>query len=360
MKSVSEMEHLLKEFGQPGDIPVEAMALSLHVKRCERQEKGSDLHAFAMLSSEIAELDNALITIIDSNACDFRFQVAVGNKGSALTHWSFVEFVFKANAEGKPTLDVLICDPLGMKQSVMLALLLSDSIRFGGLAEFCKTTVYLPTTILQIAGRTCPYLALDSIAMLSNQSDFEDLYQYMRDHEKGVNTSECKSLIEFYKTGIIGCMDEEQIRDTYDFPVVVGALPPRLVRITQSLPIIDDVTRHAGDQIVNAKGATFRLSTSRYRLIVEDRYGEKEERNLRINFKMKEQNSHLRAYLAKVSEQSETQPQVEAGSPSGARPPQPFVNDQVAAAIVAQRMAGLNQWVNETLAIQAMSRPTFS
>ncbi|PUT41320.1 hypothetical protein DIZ81_04395 [Legionella taurinensis] len=357
------MEHLLNDFGQPGDIPVEAMALSLHIKRLERQQKGSDLHAFAMLASEIEELDQALIAIIDSNACDFRFQVTVGNKGSVLTHWSFMEFVFRANPEGRPELDVFICDPLGMKQSVVLALLLSNTIRFGGLADFCKLTVYIPATVLQIAGRTCPYLALDSIAMLSNQSNFEDLYQYMREHENGVNASECRNLIELYKTGIIGCMDEEQIREMYDFPCVVSALPPRLVRTSQSLPVIDDVANHAGDEVVNAKGKTFRLSTSRYRLIVEDRYGEKEERNLRINFKMKEQNSRLRAYLANVSEQSDTQPQVEAGSPTSAQPPQSSVggvDDQLAACIDAQRMSGLNQWVNETLAIEAMSTLKFS
>ncbi|QRN03701.1 hypothetical protein GH742_07370 [Legionella sp. MW5194] len=364
MKSVSEMEHLLKDFGQPGDIPVEAMALSLHVKRLERQQKGSDLHAFAMLTSEIEELDSALVTIIDSNACDFRFQVAVGNKGSDLTHWSFLEFVFKANSKDKPELSVFICDPLGMKQSVVLALLLSDTIRFGSLADFCKTTVYIPVTTLQIAGRTCPYLALDSIAMLSNQSSFEDLYQYMKEHENSESASECRRLIELYKTGVIGCMDEGQITDTYDFPCVVSALPPRLVRTSQSLQIIDDVTNHAGDEVVNAKDKTFRLSTSRYRLIVEDRYGEKEERNLRVNFKMKEQNSRLRAYLAKISEQSETKPQSdEAGSPAKAQPPQSpttGVDDQVAAGISAQRMAGLNQWVKESLAIAAMSTLTFS
>ncbi|KTC98012.1 hypothetical protein [Legionella erythra] len=361
MKSLADIENLLKDFGQPGDIPVEAMALSLHAKRHTRQKKGSDLHAFAMLTSEISELDDVFVSIIDANACDFTFQIAVGNKGSELTHWSFMEFAFKANPQGKPECSIFICDPLGLKQSVLLALLFSRTMKLGGLAEFCDITVYLPTTTLQIAGRTCPYFALDSIAMLSTQSQFENLYLYMRDHENAVKKDEYTKLIDFYKTGLTGCFDDEEMREIHDFRCVVSPLPPRLLRTTQSLPIIDDVLSTSGDKVVNAGGVTFKLSTSRYRLIVEDRYGEKEERNLRVNSKMKQQNNCLRAHVATLSGQTDIESPDEKNSTKphslkfDSEEEKPALIEQIGAAIRSHRMAGLNQWVNESLALKAMS-----
>lgn len=363
MKSVSDIEKLLKDFGQPGDIPVEAMALSLHAKRQARQKKGGDLHAFAMLTSEISELDEVFVSIIDANACDFTFQIAVGNKGSELTHWSFMEYVFKANPQGKPEFHIFICDPLGLKQSVLLALLFSRTMKLGGLAEFCDITVYLPTTTLQISGRICPYFALDSIAMLSTQSSFKDLYRYMRDHENVTEKSKYKKLMEFYKTGLQGCFEDEEISEIHDFACVVSALPPRLLRTTQSLSVLDEVSRTSGDDTVNSKGTTFKLSTSRYRLTVEDRYGEKEERNLRVNSKMKEQDNRLRGHVAELSGQSSmaSAPSTAASLKTSTDEGKLVMTEQISAAIQSHRIAGLNQWVNESLALEAIrSKLTFS
>lgn len=290
MKNISDIQTLLALSGKPGNIPVDLMAFFLYLKRIKRIEKeGDDFKAFAMSSDEIEWLSEIIEQMIAYCDTDLRFQIAISkyNGSEQLNHWSFLEFNFKRTPI-MPTLDILICDPLGFKQSLVLTNLLSSRMRFGILSKLCTLMIYIPTDILQIAGRACAYFVSDSISMLSNQNKYSPIYDYMSTHQQDNQRSEAIQTFRSFREAIAR-FAEENLDDIYNFDLVVSSLPTRLLRTKHSVTALEDEIRdseeHRGE-IVNSKGEAAWSSISKNLFFVQDRTGEGQHRNMRVNKKM--------------------------------------------------------------------------
>lgn len=289
MKSQEDIQDLLKSVGEPGNISKEAIAYALYVKQIARQKKGKEFNAYAMDNSEIKAFNNIIQDMIKHCTVDLRFQIAFCHLNTILSHWSFLEFNFTAR-NGSPSLDILICDPLGTDKSLVLLNLLSSVMEFGALSKWCDLTIYIPTDILQEAGRTCAYFVLDTIVMLSNQNDFAPTYEYMASHQNLELTEQKIHLLANFRESVAVCYDKEQLDDIYNFKMVLSPLPGRLLRTKQDVALLLKQIKNSGEQedIVSHKGINLRQSINQFLFFVEDRHGEQCLRNIRVNSKMKQ------------------------------------------------------------------------
>lgn len=296
MKNIVEIKELLAQTGQPGNISEDLMAYFLSTKRTARQEKmGDDFNAFAMSTKEVAQLADIIEQMIANCEKDLRFQIAISKwDGSAyLNHWSFLEFNFKATEF--PSLDILICDPLGLAQSLVLTNLLTNEMEFGRISQFCNLQIYVPTDILQNAGRGCAYFTTDSISMLSTQDKYSPIYDYMDSHQEDKKQKEAKHTLETYRNAVAICYTKEELDDMYDFNLVVSALPVRLLRTQQNVASLEEVrdSTELNAEVVNSKGEGAWSSIKKHLFFVADRSGIQQYRNMRVNKKMEKLGEHI-------------------------------------------------------------------
>lgn len=312
MKSITEIKELLAQVDKPGTISEDLMAFFLHIKEKTRLEKrGESLNAFAMSSDELDELAYVIEQMIENCDEDMRFQIAISKwDGSAhLNHWSFLEFDFKAKEF--PTLDILICDPLGFVQSLVLTNLLANQIEFGRLSKRCNLHVYVPTDVLQNAGRGCAYFTTDSIAMLSNQNKYHPIYDYMRSHQQKEKEKVAKYTLESYRDAVAMCYTKEDLEDMYDFNLIVGPLPARLLRTKQSVPSLEKEVRDSTElsvEVVNTKGEGAWKSIEKHLFFVEDRTGLLQHRNMRVNQKMEKLGEKIHSISSSLDSEEDIEP----------------------------------------------------
>ncbi|KTD56466.1 hypothetical protein [Legionella shakespearei] len=286
MKSIQEIKELLQALGKPGHVSKDALAFALHLKKMDRLENNIEFNAFAMQDDEVEELGNSIADLISECTKDFRFQIAYANWDNIVNHWSFLEFDFKGS-ETPPTLNILVCDPLGLKQSTVLATRLSNTLGFGFLSKYCNLTVFLATDTLQQAGKTCPYFTLDSVAMLSNQDEFVSTYEYMSEHQNQEATNKTLQELDSYRQAVSsGVEDPSELDDVYNFKVIVSKLPVRLARTKHDVAALQAQSEN-NMEIVNRKQETFASSVQRRLIYIEDRNHIASLRNLRTNLKMK-------------------------------------------------------------------------
>ncbi|PWY54223.1 hypothetical protein DGG96_18290 [Legionella qingyii] len=288
MKSISEIKELLVLCDTPANISADLMAFFLYLKEMKR-EKNYKFKAFAMCSDEIDLLHELIEHMIEYCNKDLRFQIAISkwDGSEQLNHWSFLEFNFKRTNSSR-TLDILICDPLGFEQSLVLTNLLSSKMRFGNLSKKCSLTVYIPTDILQIKGRICAYFVTDSISMLSNQDRYCPIYDYMNSHQQKEKNRLAVDTLNRFRMSMVCCYMEDELDSMYQFNMVISSLPVRLLRTKQ---LISDLEREVRDsefkeEIVNGKGETAWGSIDRNLFFVKDRQSEEQHRNMRVNKKM--------------------------------------------------------------------------
>lgn len=293
MKSDSDIKELLAKSVNPGNIPAQLMAYYFYLKEINRIKKhGKNFLAFAMASDELDQLSEIIEKMIMYGDKDLRFQLAISKwDGSEyLNHWSFLEFHFKVGTTDKPpVLDILICDPLGFNQSLVLANFVSSKLAFGYLSKLCTLKIFIPTDMLQIKGRVCAYFVTDSISMLSNQDEYCFLYDYMTTHPQEEKRREGISMLNKFREAFAGCYLEDELDAIYNFDVVVGSFPIRLLRSKHSVPDLEKQVRDSEelrDVIVNSKGETAWASINKNLFFVLDREGLQEKRNLRVNKKM--------------------------------------------------------------------------
>lgn len=289
MKSFKDIQELLLS-EKNGRVSPDTLAFFLFLKAERRKSKEKQFYAFAINHEEIEDLSEAIETLILMSKSDVSFQVAVSSTDLVLIHWSFLEFNFKLNHSKKPTLKIFICDPLGIEQTICLAARLSHVMQFGNLSRFCELKVYLSNDTLQIRGRDCAYFTLDNMAMLSNQSEFESLYDYMENHQllrDHIKVS--KKLYEFRKslTMLDNEEENEELNKVFHFDFVVSSLPVRLLRTKQSVPDLKKEIEETGlaFDIVNHKKETAWRSISRYLFLATTRTKEQTLRNMRVNKK---------------------------------------------------------------------------
>ncbi|KTD56594.1 hypothetical protein Lsan_2754 [Legionella santicrucis] len=312
MKNIAEIKELLAQVDKPGTISEDLMAFFLHMKQSIRFAKGGDgFNAFAMSSDELDELAYIIEQMIENCAEDLRFQIAISKwDGSAhLNHWSFLEFNFKAKEFS--SLDVLICDPLGFVQSLVLTNLLTNQMEFGRLSKICNLRVYVPTDILQNAGRGCAYFTTDSIAMLSNQDKYCPVYDYMCAHQQKEKQSEAKYTLETYRDAVAMCYTKEDLENMYDFNLVVSALPVRLLRTKQAVSSLEKEVRDSTElsaEVVNSKGERAWKSIEKHLFFVEDRTGLLQHRNMRVNKKMEKLGEKINAISSSLNSEKDIKP----------------------------------------------------
>jgi hypothetical protein len=290
MKNISDIKELLALSGRPTSIPDNLMAFFLFLKKIKHGEKNDEFNAFAMNSNELECLAEIINQMVEKCYDDVRFQIAFSKwDGSAqLNHWSFLEFKFQGPLV-PPSLDILVCDPLGFNQSVVLTNLLSSKIEFGRLSELCRLSVYIPSDILQISGRGCAYFVTDSISMLSNQDKFSPIYTYMNAHQQELQTKRALSTLHSFREVMAFAYSEEELNDMYEFNIVVSSLPTRLLRTQQSVATLEKEifeSEERGTEIVNGKGETALKSIQNHSFFVMNRKQEHEYRNMRVNIKM--------------------------------------------------------------------------
>ncbi|KTC82017.1 hypothetical protein [Legionella cincinnatiensis] len=312
MKNIAEIKELLDQVDKPGTISEDLMAFFLHIKESTRLEKkGDGFNAFAMSSDELDELAYIIEQMVENCHEDVRFQIAISKwDGSAhLNHWSFLEFNFKAKEF--PTLDILICDALGFVPSLGLTNLLANQMEFGRLSKICNLHVYVPTDILQNAGRGCAYFTTDSIAMLSNQDKYHPIYDYMRFHQQKEKQSEAKHTLETYRDAVAMCYTKEDLDDMYDFNLIVGPLPVRLLRTKQSIPSLEKEVRDSTElsvEVVNNKRERAWKSIEKHLFFVEDRTGLLQHRNMRVNQKMEKLGGKIKAISSSFNSEEDIKP----------------------------------------------------
>ncbi|KTD14804.1 hypothetical protein Lgra_0507 [Legionella gratiana] len=312
MKNSADIKKLLAQTSNPGTISEDLMAFFLYIKQCTRIEKrGDEFNAFAMSSGELDELAYIIEQMIENCDQDLRFQIAISKwDGSAyLNHWSFLEFHFKAKEF--PTLDILICDPLGFVPSLGLTNLLANQMEFGRLSKLCNLQVYVPTDTLQTAGRVCAYLTTDSIAMLSNQDKYCPIYDYMRSHQHEEKWREAKHTLETYRDAVVICYTKEELDDIYDFNLVTSSLPVRLLRTKQSVPSLEQEVRDSKElsvEIVNNKREGAWKSINKNLFFVEDRTGLPQYRNMRVNKKMGKLGEKISAISSSLDSKEDINP----------------------------------------------------
>jgi len=290
MKSISEIKELLALSGKPGSIPDNLMAFFLYLNKIKQMMKYEEYKAFAMNSEEVDALADIIDEMVNHYYEDLRFHIAFSKwDGSAqLNHWSFLEFNFKGSTN-PPTLDILICDPLGFNQSLVLTNQLSCGLEFGRLSEFCTLNVYIPSDILQNSGRGCAYFVTDSISMLSNQDKFNPIYEYMSNHQQDQQNTIAINTLQSFREAMAVVYSEEELDEIYKFNIVVSSLPTRLLRTQQSVETLTKKILELEDhrsEIVNLKGETAGDSILRHSFFVKNREEQQEYRNMRVNIKM--------------------------------------------------------------------------
>ncbi|OEH47582.1 hypothetical protein lpari_01416 [Legionella parisiensis] len=197
---------------------------------------------------------------------DLRFQIAIAkwDGSEQINHWSFLEFNF-IGSQNPPSLDVLICDPLGFMQSLVLANLLSNVMKFGILSKRCLLKIYIPVDSLQTAGRTCAYFVTDSISMLSTQNKYCSVYDYMNSHQQEKERNNAISTLTSFRESM-SPFAEEDLGGVYNFNLVVSHLPSRLLRTKHSVTDLENEVQDSEehkDEIVNSKGETAWTSISK-------------------------------------------------------------------------------------------------
>lgn len=288
MNSLEDIQKLIKSVGEPGNIHEDAVAYALHLKGIELQKKEKEFNAFVMNSSEIGRLSEIIYFMIKHCKVNIRFQMAFSCLNASLNHWSFLEFQFRIVDE-YPALDILVCDPLGFNNSLVLLNLISSTMELGYLAKLCNLCVYLPTDTLQEGGRFCAYFALDNICMLANQDEFGSVYIFMTEHQDKEALSLKNKLLSSFRESVSMCYESKTLDNIYNFTVITSTLPARLLRTKQHVSsLYMQITNIKQDEaIVNHKGKTFWQSVNQNLFFVEDRHGKHWLRNLRINLKMK-------------------------------------------------------------------------
>ncbi|WP_454781234.1 hypothetical protein [Legionella sp. WA2022007384] len=289
MKSTSEIKEMLALCDTPANISVDLMAFFLYLKEMKRVKKEGKFTTFAMSTDEIDLLTELIEHMIEYSDEDRRFQIAISkwDGSEQLNHWSFLEFNFKRTTNA-PRLDILICDPLGFEQSLVLTSLLSSRMRFGSLSERCSLTVYIPSDTLQIKGRICAYFATDSISMLSNQDSYCPIYDYMSAHQQQEKIRAAVETMHRFRMSMACCFMEDELDSIYQFNMVISSLHVRLLRTKQSTSDLEREVRDSAlkDEIVNGKGETAWGSIDRNSFFVRDRLNDEQYRNMRVNKKM--------------------------------------------------------------------------
>ena len=291
MKNILDIKSLLALSGKPGNIPENLMAFFLYLKKVRRLKKSGDhFNAFGMSYDEIDGLTEIIERMVKDCGEDLRFQIAISkwDGSERLNHWSFLEFNFKGS-ETPPTLDILICDPLGFMRSIVLVSSLSSKMRFGALSKLCSLKIYIPVDTLQIAGRACAYFVADSISMLSNQDKYSPIYDYMSTHQQEPKMKEAINILALIRESLTNCYTEEELDDIYNFKIAVSSLPVRLLRTKHSIAELEKEVLYSEEhkeEVVNGKGETAWGSISKNLFFVKGRVSDEEYRNMRVNKKM--------------------------------------------------------------------------
>lgn len=337
MKTLTPLLSELERAGETGNISVDTMAFALHLKRMRRATKKESFFAFAMHDGEIDRLADIIANMLITCTKDVRFQIAFVKRGGPLDHWSFLEFNFRIG-EKKPSLDIFICDPLGLSQSIVLASGLTSMMEFGLLSDFCDLTVYLPTDTLQVAGKACAYFALDSLSMLSNQDEFGSIYEYMASTQTEESFKKADDMIQLYKEEMSSIHAKSDLDHIFNFNIVCSGLHPRLMRTMQSTNLLENQLgkEPLSEYIVNKKGETALSSISHFLFFMEDKDNTPVKRNLRVHKKREKVGSEVHQFLPCIKEDT---------------------IDEVASTIKKYRLDGLELFLNDEAHTCSDSRP---
>ncbi|AWN75824.1 TPA: hypothetical protein ACTUT5_000944 [Legionella anisa] len=308
MKSISEIKELLALSKNPGNISPELMAFFFYLKEMKRRERrgDEDFNAFAMSTDDLEWLAELVKQMITYAAKNLRFQIGISkwDGSEQLNHWSFLEFNFNFNDETLPTLDILICDPLGFNQALVLTNLLSSRIGFGKLSTMCTLKIYIPIDTLQVKGRVCAYFTTDNISMLSNQEDYCPIYDYMNSHQHERKKQEAIETLSKFRESFTNCYTNEELNEIYNFNIVVAPLPVRLLRTKHSVSDLEyevrDSEEHRG-VVVNNKGEAAWSSIRKNLFFAEDSAGSEQQRNMRVNKKMEKLDGEIREVSSSIS-----------------------------------------------------------
>ncbi|RUR05221.1 hypothetical protein [Legionella sp. km772] len=307
MKSLVEIKELLALSGKPRSVPDPLMAFFLYLKTVN--SKQGTLKAFAMNTKELGDLAVIIEEMVDYCTQDLRFQIALSkwDDSAKLNHWTFLEFDFKGSLNN-PALDILICDPLGFQQSLVLANLISWSLEFGRLSEHCQLKIYIPSDTLQISGRSCAYFVTDSIARLSNQEQFNPLYDYMSSNQQEEQQEIAQSTLLHFRESLAMAYTKEELDEIYKFNLVVSSLPTRLLRTQHSVETLTKdilAVEERSLEIVNKKGDTAAESINKHSFFVTNRQQEQEYRNMRVNIKMEKLGAQIAEVAAEMTAEEE-------------------------------------------------------
>jgi hypothetical protein len=236
-----KIDKIVDKFSSFGRLSEQEVALCFCVKDLTRKKRNEEFNGFAFYKDELKILNEHVKKMIEENE-SFEFQAAIkigGGMNEATGHWMFGSFRYDS---GTKELKIILCDPLYPEkfEEHNMDFLQRNGFFINDLNKNGSTTLYISEDRLQRRETGCSYFAMDGCFMLSNQSVFEDAYQYMHEHSS------------------------KQVGNVF-----YGKLPPRLIRNMQSLnsdPRISDIEKDEKlrASVVNRKGEDFSTSLNKY------------------------------------------------------------------------------------------------
>lgn len=224
---------IIEKFDELGRIAEDEVALAIEIKKQSRKKKNQDFHAFAVNHEDIPNIVKMINDNLETTS-PIRFQIALkirGKRDVADGHWAFGEFMI-IPTETVPQIKILMCDPLGPSLSLAAFQKFEETEEFKKLSKNADVRIFLSNDMLQTRPQGCSYFAIDGVSQLSNQENFQSVYDYMEKH---------------------GVIDNNH---------VVSSLPTRLLRMEQSMSSLKEkvLSTKSKNEIVNNKGMTFRAS----------------------------------------------------------------------------------------------------
>jgi hypothetical protein len=230
-----EASALVGKFETEGLISEREVALCFMLKKKKREELNKSFNGFVLYYDETPQLYENVKTMAEKGK-SFEFQFAYKEYGDADIadgHWTSGMVRFDAESNN---LKILLCDPLGEGSSeVFRKMFAFFGFDCNKLAEKHKVEVYLSSDKLQSTKLGCSYFAIDNCFMLSTQSNYEDVFSYMKDN--------AQSKVE-----------------SGDLTTFSSTLPVRLKRQQQSLETLRNVLSvdEQASKIVNKKEETMK------------------------------------------------------------------------------------------------------
>lgn len=237
-----QTDTLLKKFDQEGLISEKEVALCFMLKKESKNKAQENFNGFFVHANDNPKFYDIVKKMTESGK-SFEFQFAYkewGGENEPEGHWTSGMMRFDGDTN---KLKVFLCDPLGADDTEVLyqGYLGAGGFDFNELSTLHNLEIYLSTDKLQVSEKGCSYFAIDNAYMLASQHKYDDIFDYMKAHNKKTEQEE-------------------------NITIYHSSLPIRLKRQQQSLSSLEKSLlsdEEYASKIVNRKGESAKESINK-------------------------------------------------------------------------------------------------